>query len=338
MRFWKFAAMRCLPLILLATVAPAASLLDTLAAPPTNRLDAQLGFSYYQRMRGNVLTDSGRLYGPEAFAFTRQGGFFASARLKIAIDLSSIETLIPTLPEFALGWGTATWLVRAGLLHSRVGTPWADEWQASWRHGFLEPTKSQETLSHYPVTLASVEGRFRPSPLWELGAGLSYRDFGLADDPLLPQLALEARFTPGPFLARVGLSTHQFGRRATSDNPFTDRRVYTFLADFGWRWLKLLNEMEFYLWSPAEGRWEDSHVLRLEPPLARGFRLYAEMGILARNTWDPVLITGVLDVHFGWRTGHFEAFVEEHLGVSLWNGLPMDHRLNIGILLNIENN
>jgi hypothetical protein len=341
MGFWKatgrFRLLTAITFMMMGTsTLRAATLLDTLFGPDTNRLDAQLGFAYYQVYRGIMLSDNGRLLGPEAFAFTRHGGFFASARLRASIDLSAIETVGFSLPELALGWGTGKWLVRAGLIHSRVGTPWADDWQIPWRHGFIDHPQSQETLAHFPEVLASVEGRLRPRSWLELGAGISYRPFSLVDDPLLPQIALTARFNPGDFLFLAGISTHQFGRRSFSANPFLDRRYYTFLADVGWRWLSLRNVFEWYSWSETDGRMEDTHVLRLEPPLPKGFRLFVEIGALAQGTWDPTRWRGVLDLHFGWRIEHLEIFVEEHLGLSLWNGLPTDHRLNVGLLLNLE--
>ncbi|MBN8216682.1 MAG: hypothetical protein J0L75_08560 [Spirochaetes bacterium] len=341
MALWKtvrFGGASAAPLLLCALVwsAPAPALLATLAGPDTNRIDAQLGFVYFQRTRNSALVDSGQLLGPEAFAFTRHGGFFASMRVLTEIEVTVLNSPVFSIPEFALGFGSSRWFARAGILHSRVGTPWADEWQASWRHGFLGPTMAQAALQHFPSARVSAEFRHRPAMHWEWGGGISYVPFDLVSDPLLPQLAVEGRYAPGEWLAKAAFSTHQFGRRQTSESPFLDRRVYTFLADLGWKWLALRNEFEFYLWSPEAGRWGDTHVVRLEPPLPRGFRLFAEAGVLAQNNWDPAGWNALLDLHVAWRRDHFQVFLEEHLALSLWNGLPVDHRLQIGILLNIE--
>ncbi len=299
--------------------------------PWTNHFQLGIGFDYRNVYRGAGFSDTYGIKGPSLYAFLKKDVFFIYGSLEGAWTWTD-QSLELNVPELAGGLSLDKWRIRGGILHSRLGTPWQDEWRpkSEWDYRY------EANATSFPIflkfSLPGLEAVFHPNEQLSLGMGLYYWEFTSTDDPLFPQLTVDLRWQVGEFLAfQGGLSSWQHGRRASSDNPLLDRRTYHLRLSGELGPLTTDHLMDLYFYSEGFGRFSATHSLGIRKDFFnKHLHLRANLGLAGDNFYTDTAINGFADIHLSLNFKYFQLFVEEHLVQSLYNFSFPKHQLVVG--------
>lgn len=305
---------------------------DTLTGSDfTNRFQVGLGFEYRNTLHATGFTELYGIRGPNVHAFLKKNIFFMYGNLE-ATWIWTDRSLSLSLPEMVGGVILGSWKIRGGILHSRLGTPWQEEWQPRTEWDYRSEANATSLLLFFPFSLPGIEALFHPSKAFSIGFGTYYWDFTSTDDPLFPQLTVDARYRFSElFAVQAALSSWQHGRRASSANPLLDRRTYHFYLDADLGPFSTEHFLDLYFYQEANARFNAVHSLGIRGDLLdKHLRIRGNIGLAAQNGYTNTQFAGFADLHVSVNFKYLQIYLEEHLSQSLYNFLIPTHQFTAG--------